>query len=79
MNYLFIIFILGLNMGNSFFYPKIKICKILNCNKDYGTEYDLEMDIEEYLFHSLNFNYLNTNNTNTSNITSSNNNIILHK
>ena len=61
MNSLFIIFMVGMNMCNSFFYPKIKICKILNCNKDYGTEYDLEMDKEEYLFHSLNFNYSNAN------------------
>ena len=76
MNYLFIIFILGMNMCDSFFYPKIKICKIINCNNIYGTEYDLEMDIEENLFHSLNFNYLNTNSSNTN---SSNNNIILHK
>jgi len=71
MNYLFIIFILKINICNSFFYPKIKICKILNCNNNYGTEYDSEMDIDEKVFHSLNFNYSNTN--------YSNNNIILHK
>ena len=63
MNYLFIIFVLEMNMYHSFFYlyPKIKISKILKCNNDYGTEYDLEMDKEEYLFHSLNFNYSNAN------------------
>ena len=71
MNSLFIIFIVGMNMCNSFFYPKIKICKILNCNKDYGTEYDLEMDKDEHFFHSLNFNYSNANSSNT--------NIILRK
>ena len=73
MNCLFIIFILGFNMCNSFFYfyPKIKICKIINCNKDYGTEYDLEMDKDEQFFHYLNFNYSNSN--------YSNKNIILRK
>ena len=66
MNYLFIIFILGMNGYNSFFsfYPKIKICKIINCN-NYGSEYDLEMDKEEYFFHSLNYNYSNANTTNS--------------
>jgi hypothetical protein len=64
MNCLFIIFIMGMNMHHSFFYPKIRICKILNCNKEYGTEYDLEMDKDEHFFHSLNFNYSNANYSN---------------
>jgi hypothetical protein len=73
MNCLFIIFIFGMNMCSSFFYiyPNKKICKILNCNKNYGTEYDLEMDKEEHEFHILNFNYSNTN--------YSNQNIVLRK
>lgn len=65
MNYLFIIFIMGINEYYSFFYfyPKIKICKIINCN-NYGTEYDLEMDKDESFFHLLNFNYSNANTSN---------------
>jgi hypothetical protein len=67
MNYLFIIFLLGMNSSNSFFYsfPKIKLLKskIINCNQNYGTEYDLEMDKDELFFHSLNLNYTKTNDT----------------
>jgi hypothetical protein len=70
MNYLFIIFILRMNMYHSFFYiyPKTKICKILNCNNDYGTEYDLEINKDEHYFHSLNYNYSNTNSSNINTI-----------
>ena len=67
MNCLFIIFVIEF----FYFYPKINICKILNCNTNYGSEYDLEMDKDEHFLHFLNFNYSNTN--------SSNKNIILRK
>jgi hypothetical protein len=55
-----------MNMYDSFFYfyPKINICKIYNCNNNYGTEYDLEMDNDEKEFHILNLNYSNTNYSN---------------
>ena len=78
MNCLFIIFIFGMNICHSFFYiyPKIKICKILNCDKNYGTEYDLEMDKDEIEYHILNYNYSNTNYSNTN---YSNQNIVLRK
>ena len=72
MKYLFIIFLLGMNITKSFFifYPKLKICntKFIKCNQDYGTEYDLEMDKDERFFHLLNLNYSNVNNTKTNDI-----------
>ena len=67
MNFLFIIFIMRMDICEPFFYPKIKICKIfkpINCN-NYGTEYDLEMDKDETFFHLLNYNYSNANTTNS--------------
>jgi len=67
MNCLFIIFFLSMNITDSFFifYPKFKLLnsKIIKCNQDYGTEYDLEMDKDERFFHSLNLNYTKTNDT----------------
>jgi hypothetical protein len=65
MNCLFIIFFLSMNITDSFFifYPKLLNSKIIKCNQDYGTEYDLEMDKDELFFHSLNLNYTKTNDT----------------
>jgi hypothetical protein len=67
MNCLFIIFFLSMNVVDSFFifHPKLRICntKIIKCNQDYGTEYDLEMDKDESYLHLLNLNYSNVNDT----------------
>jgi len=82
MNYLFIIFLLDMNVVDSFFifYPKLRICntKFIKCNQDYGTEYDLEMDKDEHFLHLLNSNYSNENNTKTNNTISTQNMFLLN-